>query len=204
MSKKVDFFKADKAMAERVAQFMRVKVWNITLKARLEKAIKDAEVRQETFKQLSKDTGKDYTEVLEDIAAVLEKAKADYQTAIDEAETFDYTEGDLRFYGQYKTSGGNFAGFVVEWFKNYKLDVAPDSQLVQTIVEALKGSRKLSGRGVVKSNAERFTNDVRSKNDILTVFYGKLAEAMLAAGTLKPEAIPEDVRAFYAPSKKSK
>ena len=49
MSKKVDLFKADKAMSERVAAFMRVNVWNITLKARLEKAMKEALIQHDSI-----------------------------------------------------------------------------------------------------------------------------------------------------------
>lgn len=202
MAKKVNLFNASKAMSERVGAFMRVKVWGITLKARLEKALKDGEVRLETFESLAKDTGKDYTEVIEDIKQVVENAKAEYKKATEEAEKFEYTKSDLALYKAYKD--GQLEKGIIEWFAEYGLEVDGQTNIVMTEIEALKGARKLGGRAVVRANAEKFTDDIRAKGDILTVFYGKLAEAMMDAGTLKPEAIPEDVRAFYAPAKKVK
>lgn len=202
MSKKVNLFDANKTMSERVSAFMRVKVWGITLKARLEKALRDGEARIEAFESLAKDTGKDYTEVIEDAKQVVEDAKAKYKAAVKDAEKFEFTKADNDFYKAYKD--GKLEAGIIAWFKKYGLEVDGDTNLVQTEVEALKGARKLGGRAIVRANAEKFTDDTRTKNDILTVFYGKLAEAMLEAGTLKAEQIPEDVREFYAPKKKSK
>lgn len=202
---KVDLFAADKAMSTRVADFMRIKVWNITLKARLEKAKADAEIRLENCEALKGQTTKDpamYDAMIEDIIAIRDKAQADYDAAVKDGEKFAYTEQDKALYKAYKD--GKTVDGLVEWFGFYGLEVDAETGLVQTLVNAFGGSKALSGRGVVRSNAEQFTKDLRGRDDILKVFYGKLAEAMMKAGTLKPEAIPEDVRDYYAPKKANK
>ena len=205
MSKKVNLFDASKEMSVRVGSFMRVNVWNITLKARLEKAMADAEVRLENVAALKGQTTKDpamYDEVIEDIIAVRDKARKDYDTAVKEGEKFEYTKEDKQLYVDY--CAGDAVNGIIEWFKSYGLTVDEDTNIVKTIADAFGGSKALGGRAIVRANAEKFTKDVRTKSDILKVFYGKLAEAMMEAGTLKPEAIPEDVREFYAPKKKNK
>ena len=202
--KKVDFFKADKAMSERVAQFMRVKVWNVTLKARLEKAIKDGESRIETLEGLKSETGKDYTEAIADIQALVDKAREDYKKALEEGEKFEYTENDKTFYKRYADSDTDTTEAIIKWFGKYNLEVDGETNIVLDIADAISGARRLGGRQIVRENAEKFTDDVRTKTDVLTLFYGRLAESMMKAGTLKAEAIPEDVRAFYAPKKGAK
>lgn len=202
MGKNVDMFSASKEMSERVAKFMRVKVWGVTLKARLEKSMKDFDVRIDAMKGLEKDTGIDYTEVIEQIKAVAKKAKVDYKKAVEEAESFDYTSADLQLYADYKD--GSLVDGIISWCDKYDLVVDENTQLVQDLVKALGGARALGGRAIVRANAEKFTDNTRTKNDVLKVFYGKLAEAMMHAGTLKPEAIPEDVREMYAIKKKKK
>ena len=204
MVNKVDFFKASKTMSERVASFMRVKVWNITLKARLEKAIKESEQRIDTLMGLSKETGRDYADAIADIEALVVKAKEDYKSAVEEGEKFEYTENDKNFYTKYADGKSDTTEAIIGWFKEYGLDVDANTNIVLDIEAAIAGSRKLGARAVVRANAEKFTDDVRTKGDVMTLFYGKLAEAMMSAGTLKAEAIPEDVRDFYAPRKNGK
>lgn len=204
MSKKVDFFKADKAMSERVAQFMRVKVWNITLKARLEKEVKDNLGKIENLKELAPSTGKDYSEDIAILEGCIESAQKKYEQAVKDAEKFEYTEGDKTFYKAYADGKQDNADAVIEWFAGYGLEVDAETNIVEDIVGAIAGARKLGGRAVVRAEAKKFTDDVRTKNDVLTVFYGKLAEGMMTAGTLKAEEIPEDVREYYAVKKVKK
>lgn len=201
---RVDLFAASREMSTRVADYMRIKVWNVTIKARLDKAIKDGKARIETLEGLAKDTGKDYSEAIADIEQVVEDAKANYAKLLEEGEKFELTENDKEFYANYKNEGMANEAAIVKWFKKYELELEAEDELVVDLASAIAGARKLSGRGIVRANAEQFTDNVRTKSDVMTVFYGRLSERMLEAGTLKPEAIPEDVRAFYAPQKKNK
>lgn len=202
--KKTDLFAASKEMSTRVADYMRIKVWNVTIKARLEKAVKDGAQRIETLQGLAQDTGKDYSEAIADIEGVVEAAKENYKKLVEEGEKFELTENDKEFYKNYKNESMKNEDAIVKWFKKYNLDLKSGDDLVVDLAGAIAGARKLSGRGIVKADAEKFTDNVRTKSDVMTVFYGRLSERMLEAGTLKPEAIPEDVRAFYAPKKANK
>lgn len=204
MSKKVNLFDASKEMSERVAQFMRVKVWNVTLKARLEKTVKDCEAKIETLKEIGPSVGKDFSEEITTLSGLVDQAKKDYDKALKEAEKFEYTDNDKTFYKLYADSDKDTIKAIIHWFEKYNLEVDEDTNIVLDIFSAISGARKLGGRQIVRANAEKFTDDVRTKTDVLTIFYGRLAEAMMQAGTLKPEAIPEDVREFYAPKKNSK
>ena len=202
--KRTDLFAANKEMSTRVADYMRIKVWNVTIKARLEKALKDGAQRIETLQGLAQDTGKDYSEAISDIEAVVEAARENYKKLVEDGEKFELTENDKEFYKNYKNEGMKNEDAIVKWFKKYDLDLKSGDDLVVDLASAIAGARKLSGRGIVKADAEKFTDNVRTKSDVMTVFYGRLSERMLEAGTLKPEAIPEDVRAFYAPKKANK
>lgn len=199
---KVNLFDASKTMAERVGAFMRVKVWGITLKARLDAKIADAETKIDNLKEIALSTGKDYSDDIDILESTIVVAKAEYEKAVEEGEKFELTENDKAFYKKYKN--GEVVDGMIEWFAFYGLEVDDKTELVQELCESLKGARKLGGRAIVRANAEKFTDNVRTKNDVLTVFYGRLAEKMMVAGTLKAEAIPEDVREMYAPKKKNK
>lgn len=201
--KRTDLFAASREMATRVGDYMRIKVWNVTIKTRLDKALKDGKARIETLEGLAQDTGKDYEEAIADIKEVMDQAKAKYDELVKDGEKFELTENDKEFYANYKSDMDNKAA-IVKWFKKYELEVTADDELVVDLANAISGARKLNNRGIVRANAEKFTDNVRTKNDVLTVFYGRLSERMLEAGTLKPEAIPEDVRAYYAPKKSGK
>lgn len=201
MSKKTDLFAASKEMSTRVADYMRIKVWNVTIKARLDKAVKDGKARIENFEALAKDTGKDYSDAIADAEQVVEDAKAAYKKLLEEGERFELTENDKEFYANYKSESMKNEDAIIKWLKKYGLELKANDDLVVDLANAISGARKLNGRGIVRSNAEKFTDNVRTKSDVMTVFYGRLSERMLEAGTLKPEAIPEDVRAFYAPRK---
>jgi hypothetical protein len=204
MVNKVDFFKADKEMSERVAQFMRVKVWNVTLKARLKKTISDCELKISNLEELAPSTGKDYTEDIAIMNGLIEQAKADYDKAVKESEKFELTENDKTFYKLYADSDKDTIQAIIHWFSKYNLEVDEDTNIVLDIFSVISGGRRLTDRQIVRSNAEKFTDDVRTKNDVLTLFYGRLAESMMQAGTLKASEIPEDVREYYAPKKKNK
>lgn len=202
---KIDLFKADKAMAERVSKFMNAKVWGIVFRKRAEQDIKAFEGSIEAKKRLEGSTlwekaQADIASLEADIVSTKEALKKN----IEENATFDYTEADNAFYKSYKEAESDAA--VVEaveaWFRGYKLEVA-GTDFLADIIHAISGERKAGAGVIIKSGATQFTIAKRAKNDVLCVFYGKLSEKMLEAGTLKATEIPEDIRAMYAPKKKS-
>lgn len=199
----VDLFQADKAMGERVADFMQKKVWGITLTARYKKDVETIEKSIEGLRKLEGSILQDQTE--ENVKA-LENRIIELKAALDkqkeEEATFTYTEADIELYNAYKkaTTNAMIYNAIIKWFSNYHLDV-DGTMFIQNMMDAISGKQPENNKGIIRSGATRFNAEKRTKTNFLKVFYGELAEAMLKAGTLKATAIPEDVRDFYAPKK---
>lgn len=205
--KKTDLFKADKVMAERVADFMRTKVWGITLKARFKKEEETILASIEGLKKLDgsilaengENSIKALEKKLEELAEKLSKQLA-------EESKFDFTDNDKNFYKGYKsaTTEEEVNNAIIGWFKVYNLEVSKDNDIVIAINDAISGKKKASASTIIRSNATKFVDSKRSKGDVIGLLYGVLAERMLEVGTLKATEIQEDVREFYAPKKKEK
>lgn len=206
LNKKVDLFTADKAMSERVADFMQKKVWGITLTARYKKEVATIQAAIENLKNLDGSIlGEKAHDSIETMQARIDKLHADMEKQKEEEATFSFSEADVKLYNSYKkaTTEAMIHTAMCEWFKQYKLDV-DGSSLLNQLVSATSGKMPENNKGVIRSGATVFNSEKRSKSNFLKVFYGELAEAMLQAGTLKATAIPEDVREFYAPKKTDK
>lgn len=199
----VDLFKADKAMSDRVAEFMQKKVWGITLATRYKKDVEDCEA---TISGLEKLKGSILAKSAdEDILAVQQRMadlKAKFDKQKEEEASFEYSKEDTALYKSYKsaTTMAMVHTAIEAWFRVYGLEVA-GSTLINEIVSAVSGEKFTTNRTIVNSGATVFTGK-RPKSDFLKVFYGKLSEKMLEAGTLKATAIPEDIQEYYAPKKK--
>lgn len=205
-NKKVDLFKADKTMAERVSDFMSKKVWGITLQARYKKEVETIQVSIEGLRKLEGSILAEQTEAnikaLEDRIVELTEALKEQK---EEEATFSFTEADEAMYTAYKkaTTNAMIYSAIVEWFKGYNLDV-DGTMFIQSMMDAIGGKQPNNNKGIIRSGATVFNAEKRTKTNFLKVFYGELAEAMLKAGTLKATAIPEDIREFYAPKAKTK
>ena len=209
-NKKVDLFKASKAMSERVSDYMNKKVWGIVLKTRYQFDLAKAEKRQEFWvsenDRLKKETGENkYVQEIEDIQAEIVELQTKYEDQRQKEATFAYTDADKTFYKLYEKAEDKESVLkaVRQWFAPYKLVDIEGSTLEESIYDAITGNRHASARTIINSGATKFTQK-RSKNDVLGLFYGRLSELMLEAGTLKPSEIPEDVREQFAPKKKAK
>lgn len=205
--KKTDLFKADKVMAERVSEFMRTKVWGITLKARFKKEEETILASIEGLKKLDgsvlAEKGADSISALED---KLDELAEKLSKQLEEEAKFDFTDNDKNFYKGYKSAKSEEAvcSAIIGWFATYNLAVEKDSDIVVAINDAISGKKKASASTIIKSGAKQFVDEKRSKGDVIGLLYGVLAERMLEVGTLKPTEIQEDVREFYAPKKKEK
>ena len=202
-NKNVDLFQASKDMGIRVSDFMSKKVWGIALSTRYKKEVAEIEAAINGLKKCAGSVLADSAETdivaLEARIPVLHEAM---QKQKEEEATFTFTEADNTLYKSYKsatTIAQVHSAFEV-WFRVYDLEVA-NTTFINDIVAAISGFQPANNKTVVRSEATVFT-DKRTKTNFLKVFYGKLAEEMLKAGTLKATAIPEDVREFYAPKKK--
>ena len=205
--KKTDLFMADRKMSERVADFMRTKVWGITLKARFKK---EEEEILASINGLKKLEGSVLAEKSAESIVALEKKLVELSEKLtkqlEEEAKFDFTDNDKAFYKGYKsaTTDEEVANSVIGWFKTYNLEVTSENDIVISICDAISGKKRASASTIIRSGATKFTDDKRSKGDVIGLLYGVLSERMLEVGTLKATEIQEDVREFYAPKKKAK
>lgn len=203
---KVDLFQKDPAFRNRVADFMQKKVWGITLRVRAMAEIKEAEASILGLEKLMGSVREEHAK--ESIKALNEKINAEREKLnkqLEEEAMFVWTEQDNAFFKAYQNAvnTGEIRKGMLEWFNHYGLDVSNNDDFVALLMNAISGERKANTRTVVRSNATEFTMSKRTKTDVMMIFYGKLAEVMLAKGALKAEVIPEDVREAYAPKKKT-
>lgn len=203
--KKTDLFKADRQMSERVAEFMRTKVWGITLKARFKKEEETILASIEGLKKLEgsvlADKGADSISALND---KLDELADKLSKQLEEEAKFDFTDNDKNFYKGYKsaTTEEEVINSIIGWFQVYNLEVSSENDIVISINDAISGKKRASASTIIRSGATKFVDNKRSKGDVIGLLYGTLAERMLEVGTLKATEIQEDVREFYAPKKK--
>lgn len=197
---KVDFYSADKAMSLRVADFMRVRVYGATLQTRYKRDMADIDKKIEDTPRLLEGSifANKIDEVIAELVAKKDEIKEKYDELRANAEKFVFTDADNEFYKNYKN--GNITNGIIAWGKCYNIDFTNTVQLKQ-LEEAISGKKNANARTIITSGATQFTS-ARNKGDILKVMYGVLAEDMLKAGTLKPEALEADVVDFYATKKR--
>lgn len=209
--KKANWFNADKAMAQRVEEFIVKKAEFITIRTRRQAEIDGLKARLASYGDPDRVVIEDAEKRAEYIAKVekeLEEVKATYQKLLDENATFSYTDNDKALYRAYKVAKNDeeVASAVCKWVKAYSkadgtfLDLTGTDALAG-ICDAIGGKRAVTARAHVQSEGKVF-NGKRTQNDILKVFYGELAERMIAAGTVKTANFPEEIRAKYAPKKR--
>ena len=109
-----------------------------------------------------------------------------------------YNEEDKTFYKEYKAATNNegIKKAVQTFCESYHLQIA-NTDFLDELTICVSGVKKASASTLIKSGAKQFTQ-TRSKGDVLCVLYGRLAEKMIEAGTLKTQNIPADVRDAYA------
>ena len=200
MSKKVDMFKASKEMSTRVADFMRVQVYNATLQTRYKRDMKAMDEKIEKTPDILKGSifADDLDNIIAGLVAEKEEIAEKYQKLREEAEKFEFTKADNEFYKEYKN--GNVKAGLIAWGKEYGLELE-DTDFLGVLAYGISGVKTGNARTIIKSEGKEFTQ-TRNKGDILKVMYGLLSEKMLMVGTLKPETIPEDVRHYYDKKRK--
>lgn len=201
--KKGNLFTADVSMAYRVAEYMRVKVYDVCWMTRYKRECQDIQKKIDAAPEMLRGSvfEDQLPELIKGYQNELLEARKKYDKKIEDGKKFKFTQEDLDVYEVYK-KGGDLQKALTKWFKAYKMDVA-DTQLLDDLIDAISGKRQASAKVIVQSGAMQFT-DIRNKNDVIKTLYCELAEKMLAAGTLKPEWLPQDIVDFYAPKKKNK
>lgn len=204
--KKIDMFQADRAMAERVADYMTKKVWGITLRKRLSLDIKKLEDSIQGLENCRGSIiGTNVDEAIANIRTQIDEKKKKVAKQIADEARFEWCKADDIFYKAYKNAETKAQIYtaIEAWFAEYNLGVA-QTDFEFALMDAISGERNATATQIIRSGATKFTVEKRTKNDILRIFYGKLSEKMLEVGTLKPATIPEDIRDAYAPKKRNK
>lgn len=201
---KVNMFTADKAFSDRVVEYMHTQVWSAVIRKRLQVARERYAQKLENVENLDDSiiTAEQIDALKIKLVAELEQTEQDLAALAEKEQTFEYSEEDKTFYKSYKASTNNddIKRAVQEFCEAYHLQIA-NTDFLDELTICVSGVKKASASTIIKSGAKQFTQ-TRSKNDVLSVLYGRLAEKMIEAGTLKPQNIPADVRDAYA--KKSK
>lgn len=195
-------FTAKKTLSTRVADFMTKTVWNGVLKTRLKAeadAIRVKMANVENLRGSIMDTDNRVDIMLGQYTQELADLEKKYAQQIEEEARFTYTEDDNAFFQAYKK--GDIQGAVLAWAGSYDLDLN-GTDFLGEVVDAVSGRKAASFRKIVKSEGREFTTN-RTKQDVLKTLYGTFADKMIAAGTLKPAQIPEDVRDLVLNAKKN-
>ena len=205
--KKVDLFQADKAMSERVVDFMTKKVWSITLKVRcqaeLEQLQKGVDYHEYMIEHGTEEERAESAMKLEKINTDMQSVQEKYKKQIEEESAFEWINQDNTFWKSYQKSetDEDIKKAICQWFAPYKLYDISGTTLEENIFKAISGERLTTAKKLVNSGAKIWTSR-RTKTDVMKTFYAKLAEMMIDAGTIKATNIPEDVQKYYAPKEK--
>lgn len=201
--RKVDVFAIDRLFVDRIAEFLDVNVWAITLNARYSARIKAYE------KVLEDKTNPDrvYINPEEKDAAIarakkdLEDVIAEYKKVREERARFVYTKDDNQFKKDFKAAktGSEVREAIRTWCGSFNLQVA-NSDLEARIMQAISGKDVNSAR--CKVNTGRCNSDMRKESVALKLLYGEVADYIVEKGLTIPMQFDDDIKAKYAPKAK--
>jgi len=202
MAKKVDMYRANKEMTERIAQYMRVKVTGATLQTRYKREIGEWQAKIDNAPKMLEGSvlADRLPEILDEYAAKIEEIKAKYDKLREEAEKFTLCSADGDFYKLYKQ--GKIEEGLIAWGKAWGLELE-GTDFLGVLKYAVAGLKQASARTIITSGATEFTQ-LRNKGDVLKTIYALFAEKCVAIGFLQAEKLEDDVVSYYKkPSKKS-
>lgn len=208
MSKKINWFEASKDLSARVLEFGDAKLWGIIHRSQAKAKIAKIEGQIENLESLRGsllDDGEKLELMGEEYMRQIDAINDELDELLKADAVFTYTANDEKFYKAYKkaTTDKEVKDAIVAWLDFYGVKSA-DSKNISDLYDAIRGAKKLGAGAIVRSNGTKFTNDKRSKGDVMGIFYGKLCELLVGAGTIKLVQIPEDVRSMYAKKKNNK
>ena len=191
--KKVDLFKADKTMSARVEEYVKCRVLRKAIMKEYEGQIKAIDSSLENLNKLEGSILADTIPAQKEKYLVAREElveKRDKQ--ITEEATFELTKGDTVFKKTLKglsMSDSKVSEAVVEWFKNYNLDIA-DSELLTDILQAIGGKEDFH-KLVDSEGLDGVSVD---NNRALNMLYWVAFKHMATVGTIKPAQIPDIIK----------
>ena len=200
--KNVDLFKADKKMSARVEEYVKCRVLRKAIMKDYGDKIKAVDANLENQEKLRGSIHEDTIEAQKaQLLLAREELIEERNKQIAAEATFEFTDGDKKFKKTLKgvsMDDPKVESAVVEWFKNYDLDVA-DSTLLSDILTAIGGKEDFN-KLVDSEGVDGVTVD---NNRALSMLYWVLFRHMATVGTIKPTQIPEIIRNNFGKAAKA-
>lgn len=191
--KNVDLFKADKTMSTRVEEYVKCRILRKAIMKQYGEQIKAIDASLENLKKLE---GSILAENLPMKRSELLLAKEDIinkrNDQIAKEAVFTFTKADTTFKRTLKglnLDSPKVAEAVVEWFKNYNLDVS-DSVLLADILKAIGGKEDYD-KLVDTDGLDGISVD---NNKALSMLYWVAFKHMASVGTIKKAQIPDIIK----------
>lgn len=203
--RRIDWFKADRKLANNVTDFMMRTVWYAEVKDEKERILAKESQSIENYASLRDSIIWD--EAHENELARLKVAKMEHEEQLDEwikkapirwkASDFD---GLSEFNKEYKTEfarngeEGDFSKAIVKLFKKYNIDLTGTEEL-EILANSIKGLDPASMKTIVNSDGCVWTDGRKNPARIIV---RRLAEILIVVGTVKPAKIAPELKERYA------
>lgn len=211
--RRIDWFKADRKLAENVTDFMMRTVWYAEVKDEKERILAKEDKFIENYDSLKDSIIWD--EAHENELMRLKVARMEHEKQLDEwikkapirwkLSDFDgLSEFNKDYKIEFAQNGeeGDFSRAIVKLFKKYGVDITGTEEL-EILANSVKGLDPASMKTTVTSDGNVWTDGRRNPAKIIV---RRLAEILIAVGTVKPAKIAPELKERYAnkTGKKSK
>lgn len=209
--RKIDWFQADRKLAENVTDFMMRTVWYAEVKDEKERILTKESQSIENYASLRDSIIWD--EAHENELMRLKVARMEHEEQLDEwikkapirwkLSDFD---GLSEFNKDYKVEftkngeNGDFSIAIVKLFKKYGVDITGTEEL-EILANSVKGLDPASMKTTVTSDGNVWTDGRRNPAKIIV---RRLAEILIVVGTVKPAKIAPELKERYAKKTSSK
>lgn len=206
----INLFNASRELSTNVSNYMGDVVVRGIYNTRCNAIVKETKATIDSLEKMTAIDEDAKLKTIESLYTKIEKEKKNCKETIDSLISYKYTEADNKLYKAYseafkKDSDDEKNAGVVSairvWFKGYNL-VIDNTKFESIILSAIAGERAQSFSALAKNDFTTWTT-ARTKNDFLKVFFMKLCELMIDAGTIKKASLPADVVELVCPKKKT-
>lgn len=203
--RKIDWFQADRKLAENVTDFMMRTVWYAEVKDEKERILAKENQSIENYASLRDSIIWD--EAHENELMRLKVARMEHEEQLDEwikkapirwkLSDFDgLSEFNKDYKNEFAKNGeeGDFSRAVVKLLRKYGVDVTGTEEL-EILANSVKGLDPASMKTTVNSDGNVWTDGRRNPAKIIV---RRLAEILIVVGTVKPAKIAPELKERYA------
>lgn len=203
--RRIDWFKADRKLAENVTDFMMRTVWYAEVKDEKERILAKEDRFIENYDSLKDSIIWD--EAHENELMRLKVARMEHEKQLDEwikkapirwklSDFNGLSEFNKDYKNEFVKNGedGDFTKAVVNLFKKYNIDITGTEEL-EILANSVKGLDPASMKTTVDSDGNVWTDGRRNPAKIIV---RRLAEILIVVGTVKPAKIAPELKERYA------